>query len=141
VAEYDYQYNVGHRKEKAEYGRRRRREDPEGDIERKRRWGQDNPERIAAKNSRRRARKAGARGSHTIEEFEALCEQRGWACLCCGIPHSTSPLTRDHIVPLSRGGSDYISNIQPLCLRCNDRKGIKIIDYRQDSGMIVLPDF
>lgn len=36
----------------------------------------------------------------------------------------------DHIVALVNGGSDDISNIQPLCRNCNADKGAQTIDYR-----------
>lgn len=34
--------------------------------------------------------------------------------------------TRDHIIPLSRGGSGDITNLQPMCATCNNKKGDKI---------------
>lgn len=75
-----------------------------------------------------RVRKRNAPGHHTEAEWQALCSYYMDQCLCCGdVPDK---LTRDHIVPLIKGGSDDISNIQPLCLHCNFSKHTKTIDYR-----------
>lgn len=41
-------------------------------------------------------------------------------CAYCG---STKNLTIDHIIPICRGGSDDIKNLQCLCRDCNRKKG------------------
>lgn len=76
---------------------------------------------------RRRARKEANGGSYTAQEWRELCAKYDHLCLCCG---EAKPLTVDHVVPLVEGGSNDISNIQPLCLDCNLRKATKTIDYR-----------
>jgi 5-methylcytosine-specific restriction endonuclease McrA len=101
---------------------------PEQTREYARNWARRNPEVLRFHAARRRARKRGAEGDHTLLEWQALCAEYGHRCLACGC--SGMLLTQDHVVPLSRGGSDYISNIQPLCRSCNLRKGTKTIDYR-----------
>jgi 5-methylcytosine-specific restriction endonuclease McrA len=81
----------------------------------------------AAKN-RRKARLRGNGGSFTGTEFRELCEKFGNQCLSCGVVGVD--LTVDHVLPLSKGGRNEISNIQPLCHACNVKKGDQMIDYR-----------
>lgn len=57
------------------------------------------------------------------------------ACICCG---EIKPLSIDHVIPISRGGINSISNIQPICCKCNSKKRTKIIDYRIDNGKYAL---
>lgn len=80
-------------------------------------------------NGRRRAIKNGAKGSHTQGEWELLKRQYGFACPACRRSEPEVKLTEDHIIPLSRGGSDYIENIQPLCRSCNSAKHTKVTKY------------
>lgn len=77
---------------------------------------------------KRRAKEKGNGGFFTPKEWNDLCEKYGHYCLMCG--KSDIPLTVDHIIPISLGGTNNIDNIQPLCQICNSQKGIKIIDYR-----------
>lgn len=88
------------------------------------------PEKSVAVTNRRRALKLAAEGSHTEEEWQELKAFYNYTCLCCGKQEPEIKLTRDHVIPLTQGGSDSIDNIQPLCARCNSKKTTKHIDYR-----------
>ena len=88
------------------------------------------PEVYKRARRKRRARKARAEGSHTRAAFVELCEFHDRQCLACGKRFPLVELDEDHIVPLSKGGSDRIENIQPLCGSCNSSKGAQTIDYR-----------
>lgn len=78
-------------------------------------------------------------GSHTTEEWRELKKQLGDQCLCCRktkeeleslYEENRSPLQRDHVVPISLGGTNYITNIQILCSECNNAKSNYVYDYR-----------
>ena len=82
---------------------------------------------------RRRARLKGARGSYTTAEWEALLAQHDRCPMCRRRweeieppPNRETAVTVDHIVPISKGGSNTIDNIQPLCFSCNSAKGNKL---------------
>lgn len=81
-------------------------------------------EKELTKGHLRRSRIEGNGGTHTTEEWIALVRQHDGRCAHCLLK---KPLTRDHIVPLSRGGTNEISNIQPLCGSCNSSKGAKLV--------------
>ena len=78
-------------------------------------------------NRKRRILKKGNGGSHTLGEWETLKAQYNWTCYFCEKCEPEITLTEDHIIPLSRGGTDNIENIQPLCVSCNSKKGTKTI--------------
>jgi len=83
-----------------------------------------NPENIAHLKARRYARERNAPGSHSLKEWNDIKLKFQHKCAICG---EVKKLTKDHIVPLSKGGSDYIDNIQPLCKGCNSKKHNKLI--------------
>jgi 5-methylcytosine-specific restriction endonuclease McrA len=81
----------------------------------------------AAHQENRRARLAGAEGSHTAAEFFDVLIAQAFRCFYCGTDISNGA-TEDHFVPLSRGGSNFIENIRAACRPCNIKKGNRPAD-------------
>jgi 5-methylcytosine-specific restriction protein A len=74
-------------------------------------------------------------GSHTLDEWNNLKDLYQHCCLACGRQEPFTDLhylwlTEDHVIPLAQNGTNDISNIQPLCIRCNNIKNNQTIDYR-----------
>lgn len=60
-------------------------------------------------------------------QLRQLINRFGGKCAVCGcnvnlIEEDEHQATRDHIVPLSKGGTDHITNLQLLCRTCNQEK-------------------
>lgn len=58
-----------------------------------------------------------------------------YTCAYCGQLFKHSQLSRDHIIPKSKGGPDTWMNVVTCCARCNQKKEAKSL---QESGMSLL---
>ena len=67
-------------------------------------------------NYLKRNKLAGVLDYEAIKEKWELLENK---CQECG---TTENITIDHIKPLSKGGTNHIDNLQPLCKSCNSKK-------------------
>ena len=96
-------------------------------------WQKNNPDKVRnykkVSSVIRKTRELKNGGTFTVLQWEILIWYTGGKCLDC---KKVTSLTVDHIIPISKGGSSNISNLQPLCRSCNGRKRDKIIDYRSE---------
>ena len=65
---------------------------------------------------------------HALDPTPALTNASLFArdqhlCMYCGKSYARQLLTRDHVVPISRGGRDTWENVVCACFSCNSRKG------------------
>ena len=80
-------------------------------------------------------------GSVKLSEFvpplvnEYLFRRDHFMCLYCGGSFDAADLSRDHILPVSRNGSDYWTNVVSACRRCNHRKANRT---PEEAGMELL---
>jgi len=62
----------------------------------------------------------------------------GNLCMYCGDEFPDGHLTRDHVIPLSRGGDDRWSNVVAACKHCNTRKGSRTPE-EAGVGLLAVP--
>jgi len=91
-------------------------------LARGRLWAKQNPLKQRHRVAVYRARKTGARGSHTLEQWMNVVRLYAWKCFYCGKKLNRGTLTKDHRNPLSKGGSDFARNLVPACKACNSGK-------------------
>lgn len=72
-----------------------------------------------------RSRLNGSIEHHTLEQWLAKLASYDARCAYCG---SIGKMTRDHVVPLSLGGSNAIENIVPACQWCNGSKWNRLLE-------------
>lgn len=81
-------------------------------------------ETVLAKNRAYHARRRNAPGKFTASEWlEKIAEYDGRCAYC----REVKKLTVHHVVPLSKGGTNYIQDVVPACRSCNSKIGTTIV--------------
>ena len=78
-----------------------------------------------AGRSRRRARLRNAQGAHTAADVRAQFDRQKGRCYWCGEKVAWRGKHVDHVMPLSKGGSNGPENLVVACASCNLKKGAK----------------
>ncbi len=98
-------------------------------VQRVKEWRKKNPEKYKEswkrKDSNRRARHLKAEGKHTKQDIKIQFDKQGGLCYWCSQDTSTRYHV-DHVIPLSRGGSNYPENLVIACKTCNQKKTNKM---------------
>lgn len=69
----------------------------------------------------------------TFDMFQRqqILNKSGGICAHCGIKLNLKEFTIDHYIPKSRGGSNMVVNLIPLCEHCNIAKSNMILEPRE----------
>lgn len=88
-------------------------------------WRKANPGKLSLQAHRRRERKLATEQCDTLSSImlaQLIDSSLRMKCAICGKNMPKSDRTIDHIIPLSKGGSGHIGNLQIVHLSCNCRK-------------------
>ena len=69
---------------------------------------------------------------------QALFRRDRNTCLYCGNHFKAAELSRDHVLPMSKGGQDKWTNVVTACRRCNARKGNLTLEEAK-TELLALP--
>lgn len=133
--EYSRKYYALHRDRYCENSRKYRNSHPEKRRKDFRAWRLANPDKVKARINRRRALKQGAKGSNVFFNEKAQLKRQKGCCAYCG--EKMTKYHIEHVIPLSRGGSDHPDNKVLACPSCNLSKGNKLPHEWSKGGRLL----
>lgn len=102
-----------------------------------RRWRRSNKAAAAAIRHKRRSLETQAGGSHSAGDIKIILLAQKGKCAYCR-KRTERKYHVDHIIPLSRGGSNAPSNLQITCPSCNMKKAAMMpLEFAKRLGMLV----
>ncbi|SRR5258708_7584379 len=100
-----------------------------------RRWRVNHRDRANVCKRNYYARKRQAQGSHTAQDVQKQYERQKGKCYYCKRKLATYHV--DHVIPLSRGGSNGPENLVIACPSCNSSKHNKLLHEWPKGGRLL----
>jgi 5-methylcytosine-specific restriction endonuclease McrA len=122
VRKYYREYRVAHRDKTQGYGKRYYESHREQVCNRIKQYRNRYPSKVRiwakAQSARRRALLLAIGGHATVQQIIARIDYYGKLCYICKKSYGAI----DHVIPLSKGGTNWPANLRPICKSCNHRK-------------------
>src|SRR3990167_3060363 len=127
-------YYARHKERKAAEKREWRKANPEKAAEIKKRWMDKYPEKAResqiVRHARRRAHEVAAEGGSSVHCIRFLFSRQYGLCYYCA-GSILDGYEIDNIIPISKGGSNWRTNLALACRDCNRCKGNKTEGWAQ----------
>ena len=105
-----------------------------GAIARRKKWAEKNTEKLRQGTARYQKRKKEAEGHYKRKDIFLIYEKQLGRCKICR-EHLNGVFHIDHIIPLSKGGTNWPSNIQLLCPHCSQVKSNRLIEEQSQNSI------
>ncbi len=92
-------------------------------------------DKVNTLNRNRYAFRKSVEGNHTHDDIIKLRRDQRDKCNFCRVHFRETGFHVDHVIPISRGGTNWPTNLQLLCPDCNVRKSDKIISKQYFLAM------
>lgn len=135
-AAYHHQWYLTHKNQAREKSKNWRKEHREQDRQRARSYHQNHKAEYKVRTQNYRARKYAAEGTHDNDDIIAQLNRQKRRCYYCG-KHLKDKYHADHVIPLSRGGSDDLSNLVITCPQCNHSKNDRLPSEWPKGGKLL----
>ena len=125
------QWQREHPDRKQAYDALYRESNREDRLEKKRKYSRSHPRDPYSSRLSQAKRRAPARFRVSPKDLRSAYHRSQGRCVYCSVAVSFVSVEWDHRVPLSRGGSHSIGNLEPSCMDCNRAKAHRyVIEWR-----------